>query len=111
MHHAKEELAFLSDKKDLTYLARLPSSGGKSTKILIQKPESDRGEEDRRSLNLSPMSSNNVVQNAVMTLSKRRVSLNFEKYDCPSYGVQFIKSTNLPLKIVSSEAGSNKDSF
>ena len=107
----KDELAFLSDKKYITFCARLPSSGGKSTKILIQKPESDRGEEDRRSLNLSPMSSNNVVQNTVMTLSKRHVSLNFEKYDCPLYGVQFIKSTNLPLKIVSSEAGSDKDSF
>ena len=57
MHNAKEELAFLSDKKFLTFLARLPSSGGKSTMILIQKPESDRGEEDRRSINLSPMSS------------------------------------------------------
>ena len=71
----------------------------------------DRGEGDRRSLNLSPMSSNNVVQNTAMTLSKRRVRLNFEKYDCPSYGVQFIKRTNLPLKIVSLEAGSNEDSF
>ena len=111
MHHAKEELVFLSDKKYLKFLARLPSFGGKSTKILIQKPESDRGEEDRRSLKLSPMSSNNVVQNTAMTLSKRRVRLNFEKYDCPLYGVQFIKRTNLPLKIVSSEAGSNEDSF
>ena len=107
----KDELAFLSDKKYKAFCARLPSSGGKSTKILIQKPESDRGEEDRRSLKLSPMSSNNVVQNTAMTLSKRRVRLNFEKYDCPLYGVQFIKRTNLPLKIVSSEAGSNEDSF
>ena len=57
------------------------------------------------------MSSNNVVQNAVMTLSKQRVRLHFEKYDCPLYGVQFINGTKLPLKIVSSEAGSNKDSF
>ena len=71
----------------------------------------DRGEEVKRSLNLSPMSSNNVVQNAVMTLSKQRVRLHFEKYDCPLYGVQFINSTNLPLKIVSLEAGNNKDSF
>ena len=54
---------------------------------------------------------NNVVQNAVMTLSKQRVRLHFEKYDCPLYGVQFINNTNLPLKIVSSEAGSDKDSF
>ena len=86
----KDELAFLSDKKYITFCARLPSSGGKSTKILIQKPESDRGEEDRRSLKLSPMSSNNVVQNTAMTLSKRRVRRNFEKYDFPLYGVQFI---------------------
>ena len=57
------------------------------------------------------MSSINVVQNAVMTLSKQRVRLHFEKYDCPLYGVQFINDTKLPLKIVSSEAGSNKDSF
>ena len=71
----------------------------------------DRGEEVKRSLNLSPMSSNDVVQNAVMTLSKQRVRLHFEKYDCPLYGVQFINNTNLPLKIVSSEAGSDKDSF
>ena len=111
MQHAKDELTFLLDKKYLTFCARLPSSGGKSTNILIQKPESDRGEEDRRSLKLSPMSSNNVVQNTAMTLSKRRVRLNFEKYDCPLHGVQFIKRTNLPLKIVSSEAGSNEDSF
>ena len=67
--------------------------------------------EVRRSLNLSPMSSNNVVQNTVMTLSKQRVHLHFEKYDCLLYGVQFINSTNLPLKIMSSEAGGNKDSF
>ena len=60
---------------------------------------------------LSPMSSNNVVQNAVMTLSKQRVRFHFEKNDRPLHGVQFINSTNLPLKIVSSEAGSNKDSF
>ena len=46
-----------------------------------------------------------------MTLSKQRVRLHFEKYDCPLYGVQFINDTKLPLKIVSSEAGSNKDSF
>ena len=52
--------------------------------------EMDRGEGDRRSLNLSPMSSNNVVQNTAMTLSKRRVRLNFEKYDFPLYGVEFI---------------------
>ena len=45
------------------------------------------------------------------TLSKQRVRLHFDKYDCPLYGVQFINSTNLPLKIVLSEAGSNKDSF
>ena len=57
------------------------------------------------------MSSNNVVQNTVMTLSKQRVRLHFEKCDCPLYGVQFINGTKLPLKIVSSEAGSNKDSF
>ena len=50
----------------------------------------DGGEGDRRSLNLSPMSSNNVVQNTAMTLSKRRVRLNFEKYDFPLYGVEFI---------------------
>ena len=71
----------------------------------------DRGKEVRHSLNLSLMSSINIVQNAVMTLSKQRVRLHFEKYGCPLYGVQFIKSTNLPLKIVLSEAGSNKDSF
>ena len=71
----------------------------------------DRGEEVKRSLNLSPMSSNNVVQNTVMTLSKQRVRLHFDKYDFPLYGLQFINSTNLPLKIVSSEAGNNKDSF
>ena len=67
--------------------------------------------EVRHSLNLSLVSSNNVVQNTVMTLSKQRVCLHFEKYDCPLYGVQLVNSTNLPLKIVSSEAGSNKDSF
>ena len=60
---------------------------------------------------MSLVSSNNVVQNTVMTLSKQRVRLHFEKYDCPLYGVQFINGTKLPLKIVSSEAGSNKDSF
>ena len=71
----------------------------------------DGGEEVRHSLNLSLISSNNVVQNAVMTLSKQRVCLHFEICDCPLYGVQLINSTNLPLKIVLSEAGSNKDSF
>ena len=44
------------------------------------------------------MSSNNVVQNAVMTLSKQRVRLHFEKYDCPLYGVQFINSTKLAFE-------------
>ena len=47
----------------------------------------------------------------VMTLSKQRARLHFEICDCPLYGVQFINGTKLPLKIVSSEAGSNKDSF
>ena len=37
----------------------------------------DRGEEDRRSLNLSPMSSNNVVQNAVMDTFKAACPSSF----------------------------------
>lgn len=109
--HAKEKLAFLSNKKYLTFLGRLPSSGGKLTKILslTRNPSGTlRVEEVRRSLKLSKMSSNSVVERAAKRVLKQHVRLDFDYFPFPdSYRnsqlkVQFINNCGLPMKVVGS---------
>ena len=113
----KEKLAFLSDKKYLTFLGRLPSSGGKLTKILSLS-RNPRGmfrvEEIRRSLQLPKMPSNSVVESAVKKVLKQYVRLYFGDFPFPdSYRssqlkAQFINNCGLPMKIVSGVVGNNK---
>ena len=123
----KETLTFLSDKRYLKFIGRLPSQGGKLTKILLltRNPTAKQVVESvRSSLDLSQMTDSVEVEKAVKKVSRQTVKLKFngEKYPHGLRGVfqvfqamnylagsvtrvLFINETDFPMKIVSGTVG------
>ncbi|XP_078354330.1 uncharacterized protein LOC144638918 [Oculina patagonica] len=127
----KETLTFLSDKKHLKFIGRLPSEGGKLTKILLltRNPEAKKVvEATRRSLKLSEMPDSDEVEKAAEKVSRQSVQLKFdgktfaeglrgiltavELLPLPipivigsATTVLFINETDFPMRIVSGKVG------
>ena len=125
----KETLMFLSDKKYLKFIGRLPSEGGKLTKILLltRNPTAkDVVELIRGKLDLSEMPDSFEVEEAVKKVSRQSVKLKFngETFSEGLRGalagfeflptpivigsattVLFINETDFPMRIVSGTVG------
>ena len=114
--NAKEKLSFLSEEKYLTFLGRLPSEGGKLTKIVVLSRNmhcKSLVEAVRGSLGLPEMPDLATVESAATKVSCQSVKLKVEKYPIPGaisisedvwpwdFAVQFINETNFPMKVVS----------
>lgn len=123
----KEALTFLSDKRYLRFIGRLPSEGGKLTKILLltrhptakQVVESVRG-----SLDLPKMADSDEVEKAVEKVARQTVKLKiperyrgffqvFQEVDLfptilslgSATTALFVNETDFPMRIVSGTVG------
>lgn len=125
--NVKETLTFLSDKRYLKFIGRLPSEGGKLTKILLltRNPTAKQVVESVRvSLRLPKMADWAEVKQAVEKVSRQRVKLKFngETFALGLRGilaaldnvgivigsattVLFINETDFPMRIVSGTVG------
>lgn len=127
----KEALAFLSDKKYLTFIGRLPSEGGNLTKILLltRNPTAKKVVESvRGSLGLTKMPDSVKVEKAAEKVSRQTVKLKF-KGEMMGQGlpelmpvsdalgmfmfgsattVLFVNETDFPMRIVSGTVGGPK---
>ena len=119
MKDAKEKLSFLSEKRFLTFLGRLPHEGGKLTKI-VALSRNVRGkslvEAVRGSLDLSPMQDLTTVESAARKVAGQSVKLKLA-IGCSGFlsflyqlcairnWVQFINDVDFPMKIVSGTVG------
>ena len=108
---AKEKLAFLFDEKYLTFLGRLPSEGGKLTKIVVFS----RNAEARRlvmmitkEFGLPEMPDSKTIESNAEMVSRQYVKLKIENhpyFSRPACQIQFINETKFPLKIISGTVG------
>ena len=124
----KEALTFLSDKRFLKFIGRLPSEGGKMTKILLlaRNPTAKQVVESvRGSLDLTKMADSAEVEKAVEKVSRQTVKLKFNgetfgqglrgfraAFDAvgifmlgSATTVLFINETDFPMRIVSGTVG------
>lgn len=124
----KETLTFLSDKRYLKFIGRLPSEGGKLTKILLlaRNPTAKQVVESvRGSLGLTKMANSVEVEKAVGKVSRQTVKLKFNgemfgqglrgvlaAFDAigifmvgSATTVLFINETDYPMRIVSGTVG------
>ena len=126
----KEALTFLSDEKYLEFIGRLPSEGGKLTKILLlaRNPKAKQVVESvRGSLGLTKMADSVKVERAVEKVSHQTVKLKFNGETLgqglrkvmtvlETLGVMvgsattvlFVNETDYPMRIVSGTVGSTK---
>lgn len=125
----KETLTFLSDKKYLKFIGRLPSENGNLAKILLltRNPAAKKVVElVRKSLELPEMPVSEVVEEAAEKVSRQIVKLKFKGKEfsdatrvlfsvvdfiptIPPIGsattVLFINETDFPMRIVSGTVG------
>lgn len=106
---AKEKLQFLSDKKHLTFLGRLPSEQGSLTKILLlsRDPKAKSVvEKIRSSLALPEMPDSEKVEEMAEKVSRQSVKLKYSKdFSWGVLAVQFFNETDFPMRIVSGTVG------
>ena len=108
---AKEKLAFLFDEKYLTFLGRLPSEGGKLTKIVVFS----RNAKARRlvkmvtkEFGLPEMPDSKRIESNAELVSRQYVQSKTEghpDFRRPACQIQFINETKFPLKIISGTVG------
>ena len=128
---AREELAFLSDEKYLTFLGRLPYEGGKLMKIVVLSRNTSGKrlvEAVRRSLDLPQLPDSATVESEASKVSSQCVKLKLEDHDTHSpqnsvfpqgnkavvaltrvlvgvIYIEFVNETDFPMKIVSGKVG------
>jgi len=101
----KTKLAFLSDKKYLTFLGRLPYEGGKLTKIVALSRDSEARSKLKsvtRSLGLPRFPDFETVESRakhVSGLSVRVPDVSREDF-ISRYSVKFTNETEFPMKVV-----------
>jgi len=119
MKDAQDKLAFLFDKKYLTFLGRIPSEGGKLTKILVVSRNAEArhlAEMVTHVFGLPNMLDPKTVESRAEMVSRQSVILKLEGHPEPGgklahdmftqFSVmQFVNETNFPMKIVSGRAG------
>ena len=131
---AREELAFLSDEKYLTFLGTLPYEGGKLTKIIVLSRHTSGKrlvEAVRRSLDLPQLPDSATVESKASKVSSQCVKLKLEDHNTHSpqnsvfpqgnravvvltrvlvgvVFIDFINETDFPMKIVSGIVGRRK---
>jgi len=118
MKDARDKLAFLFDEKYLTFLGRIPSEGGKLTKLLVVSRNAEARhlvEMVTHVFGLPNMLDPKTVESRAEMVSRQSVILKLEGHRDPALlvegmfipytAMQFINETNFPMKIVCGTAG------
>lgn len=113
MQDLKEKLAFLFDEKYLTFLGRLPSEGGKLTKLVaFSRDQAARhlAEMATRGFGFPKLPDYNTVESKAEIVSRQSVKLKLERHSSDRFKYsfdftdfclsQFINETPYPLKVV-----------
>lgn len=119
MKNLKEKLAFLFEKKYLTFLGRLPSEGGKLTKLVaFTRNQAARSlvEMTTQGFGFPKLLDYDTVELKAEIASRQSVKLKLEGYSFiwPAYflfpSLLFINETPYPLKVVGRSVHKGKDS-
>ena len=111
----KVKLAFLFDNNYLTFLGRLPSEGGKLTKIvaLSRNQEARRiVEMTTRGFGFTKLLDYNTIESKAEIVSRQSVKLKVEGHprftSNDTHWLQFINETQYPLKVIGGTAPKGK---
>ena len=112
MQDAKDKLAFLFNEKYLTFLGRLPSEGGKLTKIVVFTRNTEARQLVKMvtsGFGLPEMLDSKTVESKAEVVSRQSVKLKLKGHPdlLHYYGdyIQFINETKFPSKIICGSVG------
>jgi len=116
MKDLKDKLAFLFDQNYLTFLGRLPSEGGKLTKIVaFSRNQEARSivEMTTRGFGFPELLDYNTVESQAEIVSRQSVKLKLELHPRftrnDAHWLQFINETQYPLKVIGGTAPKGKN--